>query len=96
MIGKDFMSMLEKITDLVPKNMTLMLINEHRSLYIPGKCVIGTPLFQEKYLTPPSQFTEKEVVLKHLKKHNISYLLVAFNPANPDRSINIQKKWLKT
>ncbi|MEA2012759.1 MAG: hypothetical protein U9O87_06715, partial [Verrucomicrobiota bacterium] len=96
MIGEDFMSMCKKITTLVPENKIVMLINEHRSLYIPRKCVIGTPLFQEKYLSPPKDFTQKDAVLKHLKRHHISYILVAFNPLNPDRNRNIQKKWLKT
>lgn len=64
----------------------LLLLFEHRSLYIPRQCVIGTPFFQAAGLTPPEQFSEADRVLRYLVENKITHVVFATKPIGPDRS----------
>ena len=58
-----YVPLLDAIAEHTPADARLMLLFEHRGFYVPCSYVIGTPLFQEAYFTPPESFSEPERVM---------------------------------
>lgn len=81
-----YMPLVEAIRERTPPPAKLLLIIEHRGLYLPRANVIGTPFFQEAIFTPPERFGEPDRVLEVLQRNQITHLVVAKSDAGPDRA----------
>ncbi len=64
----------------------LMLLFEHRSFYIPRRCVIGSPLFQAGPFSPPQRFNRADEIMRVLQEKEISHLVMTKAPAGPDHT----------
>jgi len=74
-----------RIRDLTPINAKVMLIYEQRGLYVPRAYVIGTPYFQERFFTPPSEIASDDDLMGELHRAKVTHVLVAFESKDPDR-----------
>jgi len=81
--GDHYLKAIDAVRNLTPENAKIMMLFEHRSLYFPRTCRIGTPFFQEKYFTPPD-LLKKEDVIKTLKDNKFNYLLISLQSEGPD------------
>jgi len=83
--GEGYLQACNVICDTTPKDAKVMLIFEHRGLYIPRRHVIGTPYFQSKYFTDADSSLTPENIRATLKAEGISYVLVGLSSNDPDR-----------
>ncbi len=88
----EYVPLVAAIEKSTPEDARLLLLFEHRSLYIPRQCVIGTPFFQAAGLTPPEQFSEADRVLRYLVENKITHVVFATKPIGPDRS----REWVES
>ena len=82
----EYVPLVAAIERSTPKDARLLLLFEHRSLYIPRHCVIGTPFFQAEGFTPPEQYSEPDRVLRYLNDNKFTHVVFATKPLGPDRS----------
>ncbi len=66
------------------KDKKVMLLFEHRGLYIPSKYLIATPFFQSQYFTPPERM-ERDDIVKILEDEKITHILIGLSSQDPDR-----------
>ena len=81
-----FLPLVEAIREHTPPEAKLLLLIEHRGLYLPRNNVIGTPFFQEAIFTPPEEFATPDRVLEVLEQNQITHLVVAKSAVGPDRA----------
>jgi hypothetical protein len=74
----------EAILERTPPDARVLLLYEHRGLYVPRDHRIGTPFFQEHFFTPPDGLT-KEAFLAVLAAEHVTHVLVGYNVNDPDR-----------
>ena len=79
-----YLPAVDAIAGRTPADAKLMMIFEHRSLYVPRDCVIGTPYFQQRFFTSPEQFATGAALLKVLLDNGITHLWMAHAKAGPD------------
>lgn len=63
----------------------VLLLFEHRSLYIPRPCTIGTPFFQSELFTESGELRSPAAVLDVLHSANVSHVLMALTSGGPDQ-----------
>lgn len=83
---KEYGNVLDFLARTVPADARTMLIFDRRGLYVPGRCVLGTPCFQEKYFTPVPKTAE--VVDAQLRQGGIDYIVILTggeSKRNPDQ-----------
>lgn len=51
---KEYANLLDYIGRTLPEEAKVMLVFDRRGLYMPRRCVLGTPFFQEAFFTPGS------------------------------------------
>ena len=61
----EYVPLVAAIEKSTKEDARLLLLFEHRSLYIPRQCLIGTPFFQAQGLPPPEQFSDADCVLQY-------------------------------
>lgn len=76
----------EAVAARTPPDAKIMLLFEHRSLYIPRECQIGTPLFQERFFSPVPRYTEPDRILEVLAENQFTHALVARDRVGPDQA----------
>lgn len=81
-----YLPLVEAIRKHTPPEAKLLLLIEHRGLYLPRANVIGTPFFQEAIFTPPEEFATPDRVLEVLERNQITHLVVAKSAVGPDRA----------
>lgn len=81
-----YVPLVKAIQEFVPEKSRLMLLNEHRSLYIPRRCVIATPFFQEAGFTPPEDFADPDRIIELMQANEIKFVVLTTEPIGPDRS----------
>lgn len=81
-----YVPLVEAIRELTPADATLLLLIEHRGLYLPRANVIGTPFFQEAFFTPPEEFATADRVMEVLGRIQITHLVIAKSRVGPDEA----------
>jgi hypothetical protein len=84
MTDKVYLPLVKAIGERTPEDARLLLLFEHRSYYLPRRCLIGTPFFQERGFTPPEAFAEPAAIMKLLDRERITHVVVSKTPAGPD------------
>jgi len=84
----EYVPLIDAIEKHTPINARLFLLFEHRSLYIPRECVIGTPFFQAEGLTPPEPYSDPDRLLHYLSENKCTHMVLATKLLGPDRSGN--------
>jgi hypothetical protein len=85
--GTDYEYMpLVRAIGALPAGARLMVLFEHRGLYLPRPHVIGTPFFQPRGFSPPEEFGDAERVLAALQRDGITHVVMTRAPAGPDHS----------
>ena len=79
-----YVPLVNAVRDLTPADARVMLLLEHRSLYVPREWVIATPYFQEAGFMPPDQFADADRMLALLAHERITHLVMAKSPEGPD------------
>ncbi|MEQ1825439.1 MAG: glycosyltransferase family 39 protein [Pirellula sp.] len=82
----EYVPFVAAIEEFTPADAKLLLLFEHRSMYIPRKCVIGTPFFQAEGLTPPELYAAPETLMTYLTENEFSHIGFALKPIGPDRA----------
>jgi hypothetical protein len=82
--NQTYVPLLQAIAEHTPKDARVMLLHEHRGLYVPRQHLIGTPFFQEANFTPPEKFTEPQAILESLRSQRITHIVVSKTPSGPD------------
>ncbi len=82
--GGNYLTAVDVVYHTTPPNAHLLLLFEHRGLYIPRRHTIGTPYFQEQLLTPPGSQHDPESVQQTLERHGITHVLMAVAATGPD------------
>lgn len=82
--GGYYLPLIQAIQEHTPPDARLLLLFEHRSLYVPRFSVIGTPFFQESGFTPPEDFSRGQAVLQLLQEQQLTHLVMARQPIGPD------------
>ena len=81
--GDHYLKAIDAVRNVTPKNAKIMMLFEHRILYFPRTCRIGTPFFQEQYFTPPD-LLDREAVIGTLRNNGFNYLLISLQSEGPD------------
>jgi hypothetical protein len=84
--GLTYLPTVQAIEAYTPRDARLMLLFEHRSFYIPRRCVIGSPLFQAGPFSPPQQFNSAVEIMRVLQQEGISHVVMTKAPAGPDHT----------
>lgn len=83
---RNYLPLVEAIREHTPLESKLLLLIEHRGLYLPRANIIGTPFFQEAIFTPPEEFATADRVLPVLERNQITHLVIAKSAIGPDRA----------
>lgn len=78
-----YLPMVEAVRDHTPPDARVMLFLEHRSLYIPRTCIIGSPWFQPRGLTD-LRTDDVSALLDRLDEMGVTHLVLARGPVGPD------------
>lgn len=81
-----YLPLVEAIREQTPADAKLLLLIEHRGLYLPRANLIGTPFFQEAIFTPPEQFATTDRVMEVLGRNQITHLVIAKSAVGPDQA----------
>ncbi len=81
-----YLPLIKAIDQHTPAEAQLLLVLEHRLLYMPRSAQIGTPFFQEAWLMPPRDFVTAERLIAQLQQGGITHLVIAKSPVGPDWS----------
>lgn len=81
-----YVPLLAAIEQQTPQDAQLLLVLEHRLLYMPRTTFIGTPFFQDRWLMPPRAFVTDAPLIRHLREGGITHLVIAKAPIGPDWS----------
>ncbi|MCK5801941.1 MAG: hypothetical protein KAI66_03875, partial [Lentisphaeria bacterium] len=92
--GDHYLLAFEAMLNIVPPNGRVLLLFEHRALYAPRDCLIGSPLFQERFLTPPDALRTPDDILKQLRGAGITHVLLATVAQGPDQRGDYLKRCL--
>lgn len=79
-----YVPVVEAVRDRTPADAHLLLLLEHRSLYLPRRCTIGTPFFQPRGLSGLDSGRAKDLG-ERLDALGATHLLLARMPIGPDR-----------
>ena len=79
-----YVPVVEAVRDRTPQDAHLLLFLEHRSLYLPRRCTIGTPFFQPRSLSGLDSGSAEEL-RQRLDALTVTHLLLARIPIGPDR-----------
>lgn len=79
-----YVPVVEAVRDRTPADAHLLLFLEHRSLYLPRRCTIGTPFFQPRGLSGLDSGSADDLE-KRLEVLAVTHLLLARMPIGPDR-----------
>lgn len=82
--GFEYLPLVREI-DKLPADARLLLLFEHRGFYLPRSHTIGTPLFQERFFTPPEKFSEPEKIIDTIRQGEFTHVVMARAPMGPDR-----------
>ncbi len=89
--GDNYVPAVMALAEDTPTYAKVLLLWEHRTLYMPRETVIGTPFFQAATFTPPDSLTPEDV-LAELKKAKFSHLLMVFGSNSPDELPNYARR----
>lgn len=81
-VGKGYLRAVRAILAETPEDAKVLMMFERRGLYIPRRYEIGTPLFQAKHFTPPSESPRK--VHRQILDAGFDYVLISPGRRNPD------------
>jgi hypothetical protein len=84
--GGQYVPLLRALRERTPPNARLLLLFEHRGLYVPRAHLIGTPFFQPGGFTPPERFASREAVQELLQQHGVTHVVLTKSLVGPDRS----------
>ncbi len=82
---KEYANVLDYLARSTAKDSRILLIFDRRELYMPRRCLLGTPYFQEEFFTPVPDSAAP--VYEELKKGKIDYILILIGgetKCNPD------------
>ena len=79
-----YLPAMDAVGVLTPPEARVLLLFEHRTLYLPRQGVIGTPFFQAGRFTPPELAATPEAILSVLRQQGITHVLLATEPEGPD------------
>lgn len=82
--GFDYLPLVRELRTL-PADARLLLLFEHRGFYLPRSHTIGTPLFQERFFTPPEEFSEPEKIIDAIRQGKFTHVVMGRAPMGPDR-----------
>lgn len=80
-----YLAACEAIAEHTPPDARVLLLFEHRGLYVPRDYCIGTPYFQSEFFTPPDSVRSAAEFLAPLQRAGITHVLIGFNADDPDR-----------
>jgi len=80
-----YLAACEAIREHTPADARVLLLFEHRGLYVPRDYRIGTPGFQAEFFTPPEAVRSAADFMAPLERAGITHLLIGFNADDPDR-----------
>lgn len=83
--GLDYLALVETLRERRFEGAKLMLLFEHRGLYMPRPQVVGTPFFQEAGFTPPERFGTSQSIMELLAREEITHLVMTKALTGPDR-----------
>lgn len=84
--GGQYIPLVQTLRTHIPQPARLLLLFEHRGLYLPRPYLIGTPFFQPGGFTPPEQFARPEALLEFLQREGITHMVMTKSLVGPDRS----------
>ncbi len=84
--GEEYMRLLAAIDLFTPTDAKLLMLLEHRTFYVPRKCVVGTPFFQSKLFKSPDQMSDEASLLALIRSEEVSFVILAKQPVGPDKS----------
>lgn len=82
---KEYANLLDYIGRTLPEEAKVMLVFDRRGLYMPRRCVLGTPFFQEAFFTPVPGSPEE--AYGELVRGRVNYIVILVggeSPRNPD------------
>ncbi len=85
-LDSEYVPLVSAIDQTTPKEATILMLLEHRTLYIARRCMIGTPFFQARGFTPPEKFATHDAFRKYVEQTAITHVVVANRPVGPDRA----------
>jgi hypothetical protein len=90
--GDYYLPAIDAVKNMTPKEAKILLLFEHRLLYFPRTCRIGTPYFQEQFFTPINSMGSDTEIIQKLKRDNFTHILVALKYEGPDGHKDYFKK----
>lgn len=81
-----YVSLTKAIDQRTPLDARILLVFEHRGLYVPRKSTVGTPYFQPFGLSPPEKFDNPDAILRYLTVNGFSHVVFSSRPIGPDQS----------
>jgi hypothetical protein len=80
-----YLAACQAILERTPPEARVLLLFEHRGLYVPRAHALGTPFFQARFFTPSERVTSPAELLATLQREGFTHVLVGYNVNDPDR-----------
>ena len=91
--GGSYVPMIEAVRTMTPIDARVMLLFEHRGLYIPRAHEIGTPYFQASGLSSATLPMSSASLLTQLRTEAFTHVVMANSPIGPDRATEWYDEW---
>jgi len=82
-----YVPLVQAVAERTPPEARLLLLFEHRGLYLPRPAVIGTPFFQEGDILSGHSGSPDEL-REGLVREGFTHLVLARSPIGPDRALD--------
>lgn len=71
----------------------ILLLFEHRTLFVSGSCVIGTPWFQPNEIPGLARAADAAAFVQYLRDEDFGFVFAANHPVGPDQAPEWHDRW---
>ncbi len=83
--GSGYLPIADAVSVYTEPDACILMLFEHRTLYIPRQARIGTPFWQDAVFMPPEQYSGVEAFVEELHRAEADYVVLGFTWLDPDR-----------
>jgi len=84
-VGEEYLPAVDVVFSAVPEDGRLMVLLEHRLLFMPRPAIVGTPYFQEEWFPTAESFATPEAALAEFHRARATHVLMAVAIGGPDQ-----------
>ncbi len=93
-VGNDYLALCDILRQGVGGEGTILLLGEERTLYLPERCEVGTPFFQEKWLED-GRIPDADALHRLFLERGVTAVYLRLPEGNPDLLPRYAIRWLE-